>query len=121
MSNSSGNIEQLVGAMTSAGSMGIVYNETLDDLKAAFENKFGSLAACARECDLDRFNLSRLFSKTNPREMSIGTFIKICNGLGLLKADAMPLEMRRSTISLNQYLEIDNNAIMRNILLIRFM
>jgi hypothetical protein len=101
--------------------MGVVYDDTLKDLKAAIDQKFGSLAECSRVCKIDRHNLSRLFSQENPREMSISTFVIICNGLGLLKADAVPLEMRRSKISLKQYLEIDNNAIMRNLLLIRFM
>ena len=111
----------IIEAMSQSNAMTIVYNETLTDLKAAIENKFGSLAGLHRETGLDRHNLSRLFSESNPREMSISTFVIICNALGLMKADAVPLEMRRSKISLKQYLEIDNNAIMRNVLLIRFM
>lgn len=111
----------LIKAMTQSNAMTIVYDETLTDLKAAIENKFGSLAGLHRATGLDRHNLSRLFSENNPREMSISTFVIICDALGLMKAADVPLEMRRSKISLKQYLEIDNNAIMRNVLLIRFM
>lgn len=100
--------------------MTIVYNDTVEDLRATILSKFDSLAHFARISGLDRFNLSRLFSKENPREMSIGTFVTICEHVGLMKANSVPLEMTRSKMSLKQYLETDNNAIMRNILLIRF-
>lgn len=101
--------------------MQIIYKDTLTDLKAAIENKFGTLSALSVEAGIDRHNLSRLFSDTNPREMSIGTFVKICTSLGLIRASSVSPEMHRSKISLKQYLEIDNNAVMKNILLIRFM
>lgn len=114
-------INGIIEAMTQSSAMNIVYNETLTDLKAAIENKFGTMSGLSQHTGLDRHNLSRLFSDKNPREMSISTFVIICNALGLMKADAVPLEMRRSKISLKQYLEIDNNAIMSNVLLIRFM
>lgn len=107
--------------MTSPEAMSVVYNEPLTDLKAAIIEKFGSLKKLSEETGLDRFNLSRLFSKENPREMSVGTFVTICDALGLIEASSLPLETRRSLISLKQYLEIDNNAILRNILLIRFL
>lgn len=95
--------------------------DTITDLRTAIIAKFGSLKKLSEETGLDRFNLSRLFSKENPREMSVGTFVTICDALGLIKASSLPLETRRSLISLKQYLEIDNNAILRNILLIRFL
>lgn len=113
-------LESLQG-LTGSNSMAVIYNDTMKDLRAAIVAKFGSFSELAKSTGLDRHNLSRLFSDQNPREMSIGTYITICDALGLCKASSFPLEMARSKISLKQYLEIDNNAIIKNILLIRFL
>ena len=117
----SGSPQSIIDTMTNSDTMSMVYADTMTDLRSVIEVKFGSMSACAAAAGLDRFNLSRLFSKENPREMSIGTFVSLCNVLGLAKADAFPIDMFRSKISLKQYLEIDNNAVFKNIMLIRFL
>lgn len=49
--------------------------------------------------------------------MSIGLFCRIMSELGVKGLDGV---MSKSTLSLKHYLEIDNNAVLKSILLIKF-
>jgi hypothetical protein len=93
-----------------------IYTETIEDLRAKIESSFGSVSKFCKKHDIDKFNLYKLFSGKSSREMSVGLFARIMTALG-----AKGLEnVTDSKLSLKQYLEIDNNAVLKSILAIKF-
>lgn len=92
-----------------------IYNETIEDLRAKLESKFGSVSAFCELHEIDRTNLYKIFNK-NGREMSVGLFARIMTALGVVGLE----DVNSSNLSLKQYLEIDNNAILKSILFIKF-
>lgn len=93
-----------------------IYRETIEDLRAKIESKHGSVKNFCEINGIDNFNLYRIFSKNSKREMSVGMFARIVTGLGVKGLE----NVERSDLSLKSYLEIDNNAILKSILLIKF-
>jgi len=64
-----------------------------------------------------KFNMYKIFSKTGrPQEMSVGMFARIMSAFGVKELE----EVTSSQLSLRTYLEIDNNAILKGIMAIKF-
>lgn len=93
-----------------------IYIETIEDLRSKIECKFGSVSKFCKKNDIDRFNLYKIFNNTKGQEMSVGLYSRIMIVLGA-KGLNNSLD---SKLSLKQYLQIDNNAILKSILLIKF-
>lgn len=93
-----------------------IYNDTLVELRVRMENKSGSVQKFCVEHDIDNLNLYKLFSKNSKREMSIGLFARICSALG----NPVAAQVVDSNLSLKQYLEIDNNAVLKCIMALVF-
>lgn len=93
-----------------------IYQETIEDLRAKIESKYGSVAKFCKETKIDSFNLYKIFSKSNTQEMSVGLFARILTAFGVKGLE----EVQSSALSLKKYLEIDNNAILKSILMIKF-
>jgi hypothetical protein len=93
-----------------------IYFETIEDLRAKIESRFGSVSKFCDDNQIDKANLYKIFNKTNGQEMSVGLFARIMTGLGVEGLEAV----NSSSLSLKQYLQIDNNAILKSILLIKF-
>jgi hypothetical protein len=93
-----------------------IYSETIEDLRAKIESKFGGVRAFAIASKIDTANLYKVFNRTNGQEMSIGLFARIMTGLGVEGLETV----QPSTLSLKQYLAIDNNLIFKSILSIKF-
>ena len=93
-----------------------IYAETVEDLRTEIESKFGTIDNFSTCANIDKFNLYRIFSKSNTKKMSVGLFSRIMAALnykGLESAE-------KSNLSLEKYLEIDNNSLLKAILLIKF-
>ena len=93
-----------------------IYDETIEDLRAKIESKFGSVSDFCKRFEIDRANLYKIFNHTEGREMSVGLFARIMTAFGVKGLETI----NSSTLSLKSYLEIDNNAILKSILLIKF-
>jgi hypothetical protein len=93
-----------------------VYSETVEDLRAKIESKYGSVSAFCKEYKIDKFNLYKIFNSTNGQEMSVGLFARIMTALGIKGLESA----QSSALSLKQYLEIDNNAVLKSILAVKF-
>lgn len=102
--------------MTLDNISGTIYTETIEDLRAKIESRYGSVSAFCKETSIDRFNLYKIFNGTKGQEMSIGLFSRIMTALGISGLEAS----HASTLSLKQYLEIDNNAVFKSILAVKF-
>ena len=92
-----------------------IYKETLEDLRADIEAT-GSVSKFCKKNEIDKFNLYKVFNGTNGQEMSVGLFARIMTALGSEGLE----EVTSSQLSLKSYLEIDNNAILKAILAIKF-
>jgi hypothetical protein len=98
-----------------------IYLDTMRDLKGIIETSEGSLAAFCRKYDIDRPNLSRIFSENNSSEMSVGMYQRICVALGIIPESAVcNYHVQITNLSLKHYLLIDNNAIRDSINIIAF-
>lgn len=95
---------------------GTIYKETIEDLRAKIESKYGSVSNFCKTHEIDRFNLYKIFNNTNGQEMSVGMFARILTAFEVKGLEAAS----GSNLSLKQYLEIDNNAILKSILMIKF-
>jgi hypothetical protein len=93
-----------------------IYKETVEDLRAKIESKYESVSVFCEVHDIDKYNLYKIFSKNNKGEMSVGLFARIVTALGVSGLE----NVTSSNLSLKQYLEIDNNAIYKSILAIKF-
>lgn len=93
-----------------------IYRETVEDLRAKIESRYGSVSKFADAHGIDKFNLYKIFNKTRGQEMSVGLFARIMTALGVQGLEGV----KSSSLSLKQYLEIDNNAILKSILAIKF-
>ena len=93
-----------------------IYRETVEDLRAKIESRFGSVSAFCDLHSIDKANLYKIFNRTRGQEMSVGLFARIMTALGVEGLEAV----KSSSLSLKQYLEIDNNAILKSILAIKF-
>lgn len=93
-----------------------IYVETIEDLRAKIESRYGSVKKFCDENDIDKFNLYKIFNGTKGQEMSVGLFARIMTALGVEGLEAVT----SSALSLKAYLEIDNNAIFKSILAIKF-
>lgn len=93
-----------------------IYKETVEDLRAKIESKYGAVSHFCAEHNIDKFNLYKIFNGSNGREMSVGLFARIMTALGVSGLE----NVTSSNLSLKQYLEIDNNAIFKSILAIKF-
>lgn len=93
-----------------------IYNETIEDLRAKINSDHGSVMKFCTTHGIDRFNLYKVFSGTNGQEMSIGLYARIITAMGVKGLETAT----DSSLSLKSYLEIDNNAILKSILLIKF-
>lgn len=102
--------------MTLENLSGTIYTETIEDLRAKIESRYGSVSAFCKRYEIDRFNLYKIFNNTKGQEMSIGLFSRIMTALGIVGLEAS----QASTLSLKQYLEIDNNAVLKSILAVKF-
>jgi hypothetical protein len=102
--------------MTLQNISGTIYSETIEDLRAKIESQFSSVSKFADENNIDKFNLYKIFNSTNGQEMSIGLFSRIMTAFGIQGLEAS----HASTLSLKQYLEIDNNAVFKSILAVKF-
>jgi hypothetical protein len=102
--------------MTLTGINQTIYTETVEDLRAKIEDRHGSVSAFCNKFEIDKFNLYKIFNNTNGQEMSIGLFSRIMTALGIEGLEASAC----SSLSLKQYLEIDNNAVLKTILAVKF-
>lgn len=93
-----------------------IYKETIEDLRAKIESRYGSVSKFCNDNGIDKANLYKIFNGTNGQEMSVGLFARIMTAMGVIGLEAV----NSSQLSLKQYLEIDNNAILKSILLIKF-
>jgi hypothetical protein len=93
-----------------------IYTETIEDLRAKINSDHESVKSFCDEHLIDRFNLYKVFNGTNGQEMSVGLYARILTALGVEGLETA----RDSSLSLKSYLEIDNNAILKSILLIKF-
>tara|TARA_R110000796_G_scaffold74629_1_gene167797 strand:- start:5382 stop:5693 length:312 start_codon:yes stop_codon:yes gene_type:complete len=93
-----------------------VYSETVEDLRAKIESRYGSVSAFCKSYGIDKFNLYKIFNSTKGQEMSVGLFARIMTALGVQGLEAS----HTSALSLKQYLEIDNNAVLKSILAVKF-
>jgi hypothetical protein len=93
-----------------------IYIETIADLRAKIESRNGSVLSFCTEHQIDRANLYKIFNNTNGQEMSVGLFARIMTAFGVEGLESV----KSSQLSLKQYLQIDNNAILKSILLIKF-
>ena len=66
--------------------------------------------------NIDKFNMYKIMSDNSKNEMSVGLFARVMTGLGLEGLE----NVTSSNLSLKQYLEIDNNLILKSILSINF-
>lgn len=83
-----------------------IYIDLMRDLKAMIEQR-GSMAAFCKAHGISRPNLVACFSETNPSEISVGLYQRVCVALGLMKEANSSL----TNLTLKQYLSIDNKAI----------
>lgn len=102
--------------MNATGINGTIYKETIEDLRAKIESNYGSVSKFCQENEIERFNLYKIFNKTKGKEMSVGLYARIVSAMGVEGLE----QVKSSSLSLKQYLEIDNNAILKSILLIKF-
>ena len=93
-----------------------IYTETIQDLRARIESDHKSVKSFCDVHNIDRFNLYKVFNGTNGQEMSVGLFARILSGLGVVGLEAV----KSLSLSLKEYLKIDNNAILKSILAIKF-
>lgn len=93
-----------------------IYQETVEDLRTEIESNYGTIDHFSSQTKIDKFNLYRIFSKSNKKEMSVGLFSRIMTALGYEGLESA----HGSNLSLKKYLEIDNNALLKAILLIKF-
>ncbi len=102
--------------MTDVNINNTIYIETIEDLRAKMESKFGSVSKFCEQNNIDKSNLYKIFNGTNGQEMSVGMFARIMTAFGVNGLE----NISSSSLSLKQYLEIDNNAILKSILIIKF-
>lgn len=93
-----------------------IYKETIEDLHAKINSDHGSVMQFCTKHQIDRFNLYKVFNGTNGQEMSVGLYARIITAMGVQGLETAT----DSSLSLKSYLEIDNNAILKSILLIKF-
>jgi DNA-binding phage protein len=93
------------------------YLDTITGLKAAILKKFGNVKAFCDVTGLDRPNLSRAFSSSNDKDVSVGLYIRCVVGLGLMPKSAVDSEDDQLlNLTLRNYLKIDTMAVWRSIL-----
>ncbi|MCK4500616.1 hypothetical protein KAU11_08960 [Candidatus Babeliales bacterium] len=93
-----------------------IYTETIEDLRAKIISDFESVSKFCDKNNIDKFNLYKIFNGTKGQEMSVGLYARILSAMGVNGLEGV----KSSSLSLKQYLEIDNNAILKSILLIKF-
>ena len=93
-----------------------IYVETIEDLRAKLVDHSGSVSKFCDVYEIDKANLYKIFNKTNGQEMSVGLYARIVAALGVKGLESVT----SSSLSLKQYLEIDNNAVLKSILAIKF-
>ncbi len=93
-----------------------IYTETIEDLRAKINSDHVSVKKFCDTHEIDRFNLYKVFNGTNGQEMSVGLYARIITAMGVKGLEAA----KDSNLSLKSYLEIDNNAVLKSILLIKF-
>lgn len=102
-----------------------LYFETITNIRAIIESEYGSAAKFCKEVGIDRFNVSKIFTAAerwargesdSTKEMSVGTYLKICIALRLIDGNCIPDYQLKFTMSLKEYLLIDNNAVMKSII-----
>lgn len=102
--------------MTTENLSHTIYRETIEDLRAKIESNYEAVSFFCEEFNIDKHNLYKIFSKNTKGEMSVGLFARIMTALGVSGLE----NVTSSNLSLKQYLEIDNNAIYKSILAIKF-
>jgi len=102
--------------MTTQNINSAIYTETIEDLRAKISSDYKSVSNFCETHDIDKFNLYKIFNGTKGQEMSVGLFARIMAAMGVEGLDGVT----SSSLSLKQYLEIDNNAILKSILAIKF-
>lgn len=93
-----------------------IYKETIQDLRGKMESKNETVAKFCDVHGIDKFNMYKIFSDNTKNEMSVGLFARVMTGLGIGGLE----NVTSSNLSLKQYLEIDNNLILKSILAINF-
>lgn len=97
-----------------------LYEDTLKDLRSIIESEFGTVAKFCTVSDISRFNLSRCWPEEGkkPKDMSVGLYLRICIALGIMDKGVVTGEQLDFSMSLRDYLVIDNNAVMKSVILI---
>jgi hypothetical protein len=80
------------------------------------EDQNETVAKFCEAHNIDKFNMYKIMSENSKNEMSVGLFARVMTGLGLEGLE----NVTSSNLSLKQYLEIDNNLILKSILSINF-
>ena len=80
------------------------------------EDQNETVAKFCEAHNIDKFNRYKIMSDNSKNEMSVGLFARVMTGLGLEGLE----NVTSSNLSLKQYLEIDNNLILKSILSINF-
>lgn len=93
-----------------------IYKETIADLRAKMESQSETVAKFCEAHNIDKFNMYKILSDNSKNEMSVGLFARVLTGLGIEGLE----NVTSSSLSLKQYLEIDNNLILKSILQISF-
>lgn len=98
-----------------------IYFDLMDDLKGRIEATYGSVREFCNKAGIDRANLVKALTNYRRHEISIGTYIKVCQELGIVNKQAITGNgISVNNIKLRDYLKIDNNQIWQSIVLINF-
>lgn len=96
-----------------------MYRHTLTELRLSIENEYKTVQKFAQQHKINLENLYRIFAKEPKQEISVGMFLKINWILGTIPVEPTPAALA-SKLSLREYLEIDNNMVIRSVLAINY-
>ena len=92
-----------------------IYEDMIGDIRAHVDN-YGGVTKFCSDNEIGRSNFNSIL--TGQREMSIGTYIRVLIGWGVVDETVVTGDQKKSNLPLKEYLKIDNNTIMQSLILI---
>lgn len=93
-----------------------IYFDTMANLRCLVENHQGSIAKFAKTINYDHSSLVKLLNNKSPSDMSVGTFLKSCVELGIIKEGMVSETQFRIKLSLKEYMQLVYNPVFEAIL-----
>lgn len=95
-----------------------LYNNLIFQLRLRVEEQFDSITNFAKITGIRRDTMSKVFSTNIKQDMSMGMYMRILVGLGMIKADSVTKRQLESLVTLKDYIALPGDTISMSITII---